>query len=67
MADDRNQPATKGDVQDLEHRLAAGLAGFEQRIVVGVRMIIEASEKRILNAFDAYTKTEHRLNMPPQQ
>ena len=59
MEIDRNAPATKGDVQDLEVRIDARFHEFEHRM----EQLIQDSETRILQAFCYAEATNKRLNL----
>ena len=78
MATDRNAPATKGDLEDLEARLVARFEGRmdaldsrfegrmdaqERRILDQVAQLIHDSETRLLQAFYGFAEaTNKRLN-----
>ena len=73
--DDRNAPATKGDIAGTEERTARLLADTEERILAGteeriVRLLADSEERtvelirdvetKLLNAFYGYAKSNDR-------
>jgi hypothetical protein len=64
---DRNAPANKGDVQDLESRIEGKLDASEQRILDHVGTLIRDAETRLLRAFYSFAETnQRRRKIPPK-
>ena len=53
MASDRNAPATKGDLEDLELRLKGDMSGLESRITENMRDM----QTELLKAFYGFTES----------
>jgi len=53
---DRNAPATRGDVKDLESGFEGKLDACEQRMLDAVQKMINDSETRLLSAFYNYAQ-----------
>jgi hypothetical protein len=68
MDDDRNAPATKADLAELETRMKAlfkaDLAEQETRITENLTEVIRDAQTGTLKAFYGF-EVEKRLNMPP--
>jgi hypothetical protein len=79
--DDRNAPATKGDVTDSEDRVLERLRDIETKLLNAFYGYAKSNDKRVLETEGneavlrsrlatletRLTDVEHRLNMPPQQ
>jgi hypothetical protein len=60
MNEDRNAPATKGDLYDLEARLEGKLDAVEQRMLDAIKAIVHESETRLLTAFHGYANNNDK-------
>jgi hypothetical protein len=79
--DDRNAPATKGDIADSEERVMERLRDIETKLLNAFYGYAKSNDKRVLETEGneavlrsrlatletRLTDVEHRLNMPPQQ
>ena len=79
--DDRNAPATKGDIADSEERVMERLRDIETKLLNAFYGYAKSNDKRVLETEGNEavlrsrlatletrpTDVEHRLNMPPQQ
>ncbi len=79
--DDRNAPATKGDIADSEDRVMERLRDIETKLLNAFYGYAKSNDKRVLETEGneavlrsrlatletRLTDVEHRLNMPPQQ
>ena len=79
--DDRNAPATKGDIADSEYRVMERLRDMETKLLNAFYGYAKSNDKRVLETEGneavlrsrvatletRLTDVEHRLNMPPQQ
>ena len=79
--DDRNAPATKGDIADSEDRVLERLRDIETKLLNAFYGYAKSNDKRVLETEGnegvlrsrvatletRLTDVEHRLNMPPQQ
>jgi hypothetical protein len=79
--DDRNAPATKGDVADSEDRVMERLRDIETKLLNAFYGYAKSNDRRVLETEGneavlrsrlatletRLTDVEHRLNMPPQQ
>ena len=78
--DDRNAPATKGDIADSEDRVMERLRDIETKLLNAFYGYAKSNDKRVLETEGneavlrsrvatletRLTDVEHRLNMPPQ-
>ena len=78
--DDRNAPATKGDIADSEDRVKERLRDIETKLLNAFYGYAKSNDKRVLETEGneavlrsrlatletRLTDVEHRLNMPPQ-
>ena len=78
--DDRNAPATKGDIADSENRVKERLRDIETKLLNAFYGYAKSNDKRVLETEGneavlrsrlatletRLTDVEHRLNMPPQ-
>ena len=78
--DDRNAPATKGDIADSEERVMERLRDIETKLLNAFYGYAKSNDKRVLETEGnegvlrsrvatletRLTDVEHRLNMPPQ-
>ena len=78
--DDRNAPATKGDIADSEDRVMERLRDVETKLLNAFYGYAKSNDKRVLETEGnegvlrsrvatletRLTDVEHRLNMPPQ-
>jgi hypothetical protein len=78
--DDRNAPATKGDIADSEERVMERLRDVETKLLNAFYGYAKSNDKRVLETEGnegvlrsrvatletRLTDVEHRLNMPPQ-
>ena len=79
--DDRNAPATKGDIAVSEDRVMERLRDLETKLLNAFYGYAKSNDKRVLETEGneavlrsrvatletRLTDVEHRLNMPPQQ
>lgn len=79
--DDRNAPATKGDIADSEDRVMERLRDIETKLLNAFYGYAKSNDRRVLETEGneavlrsrlatletRLTDVEHRLNMPPQQ
>jgi hypothetical protein len=79
--DDRNAPATKGDIADSEDRVMERLRDIDTKLLNAFYGYAKSNDKRVLETEGneavlrsrlatletRLTDVEHRLNMPPQQ
>ena len=79
--DDRDAPATKGDIADSEDRVMERLRDIETKLLNAFYGYAKSNDKRVLETEGneavlrsrlatletRLTDVEHRLNMPPQQ